>query len=69
MLIPLIWVIILCFIFLIIGMAIPRPKPHCSGRLIVDESGETELWSFMLDDPLEDVKEKKIIFLEVDRRT
>ena len=45
-----------------------KPKPHCSGRLIVDETGETERWSFMLDDALEDVKEKPVIFLEVDRR-
>ena len=45
-----------------------KPKPHCSGKLIVDETGETERWSFMLDDALEDVKEKPVIFLEVDRR-
>ena len=45
-----------------------KKKPHCSGRLVVDETGETERWSFMLDDPLEDVKQQKVIFLEVDRR-
>jgi hypothetical protein len=36
--------------------------------LIVDETGETERWSFMLDDPLDEVREQKVIFLEVDRR-
>jgi hypothetical protein len=59
---------ILIFLLGVILGKLLKPKPHCSGRLIVDETGETERWSFMLDDALEDVKEKPIIFLEVDRR-
>lgn len=46
-----------------------KPKPHCSGRLIIDETSETtERWSFILDDPVDEVREKPVIFLEVDRR-
>lgn len=59
---------ILIFLLGVILGKVLKPKPHCSGRLIVDETGETERWSFMLDDALEDVKEKPVIFLEVDRR-
>lgn len=43
-------------------------KPHCAGKLIIDEKGETERWSFMLDDDVDNVKEQKVIFLEIDRR-
>ena len=59
---------ILTFLLGVILGKVLKPKPHCSGKLIVDETGETERWSFMLDDPLDEVREKSVIFLEVDRR-
>lgn len=59
---------ILIFLLGVILGKVLKPKPHCSGKLIVDETGETERWSFMLDDPLDEVREQKVIFLEVDRR-
>ena len=43
-------------------------KPHCAGKLIIDEKGETERWSFMLNDDVDNVKEQKYIFLEIDHR-
>lgn len=45
-----------------------RAKPHCSGRLIIDEKGEKERWSFMIDDDIDEIREKPFIFLEIDRR-
>ena len=59
---------ILIFLLGVILGKVLKPKPHCSGKLIVDETGEAERWSFMLDDPLDEVREKSVIFLEVDRR-
>lgn len=60
---------ILIFLAGVILGSFLKPKPHCSGRLIIDETGETtERWSFILDDPLDEVREKPVIFLEVDRR-
>lgn len=59
---------ILIFLAGVILGSFLKPKPHCSGKLIVDETGETERWSFMLDDSLDTVKEQKVIFLEVNRR-
>lgn len=63
--------IAIAILFFLLGVILGsflKPKPHCSGKLIVDETGETERWSFMLDDPFDTVKEQKVIFLEVDRR-
>ena len=45
-----------------------RKNPHCSGRLIIDEKGEKERWSFMIDDDIDEIREKPFIFLEIDRR-
>lgn len=45
-----------------------RAKPHCSGKLIIDEKGETERWSFMIDDDIDEIREKSFIFLTIDRR-
>lgn len=40
---------------------------HVSGRLIIDESGETELWSFILDDPIDKVKGQRYICLRIEK--
>ena len=41
---------------------------HVSGKLIIDESGETELWSFIMDDDIDQVKRRKYIFLRIEKR-
>ncbi len=45
-----------------------RKDPHCSGRLIIDEKGETERWSIMIDDDIDEIRDKPFIFLAIDRR-
>lgn len=58
-------------LFFLLGLILGKlwnRKPHCAGKLIIDEKGETERWSFMLDDDVDNVKEQKVIFLEIDRR-
>lgn len=58
-------------IFFLLGLILGKlwhKKPHCSGKLIVDEKGETERWSFMMDDDMDDIKKQKVIFLEIERR-
>lgn len=45
-----------------------RKKPHSSGRLIIDEKGETERWTFMVDDDIEDIKNQSVIFMDIERR-
>lgn len=40
---------------------------HVSGRLIIDESGETELWSFIMDDPIDKVKGQRYICLRIEK--
>ena len=52
---------------LILGKLLNR-KPHCVGKLIIDEKGEKERWSFMIDDDIDEIREKPFIFLEIDRR-
>lgn len=41
---------------------------HVSGRLLIDESGETELWSFIMDDPIDKVKGQRYICLRIEKR-
>ena len=40
---------------------------HVSGRLVIDESGETELWSFIMDDPIDNVKKQSYICLRIEK--
>lgn len=40
---------------------------HVSGRLIIDESGESELWSFIMDDPIDNVKKQSYICLRIEK--
>lgn len=40
---------------------------HVSGRLVIDESGETELWSFIMDDPIDKVKVQRYICLRIEK--
>lgn len=59
---------IIIFLIGVMSGQLLRRKPHCSGRLIIDEKGETERWSFMMDDEIEDIRTADVIFLKVDRR-
>lgn len=40
---------------------------HVSGRLVIDESGETELWSFIMDDTIDGIKGKRYICLRIEK--
>lgn len=40
---------------------------HVSGRLLIDESGDTELWSFIMDDPIDKVKGQRYICLRIEK--
>jgi hypothetical protein len=40
---------------------------HVSGRLVIDESGETERWSFIMDDPIDKVKGQRYICLRIEK--
>ena len=40
---------------------------HVSGRLVIDESGDTELWSFIMDDPIDKVKGQRYICLRIEK--
>lgn len=59
---------IIIFLIGVMSGRLLRRKPHCSGRLIIDEKGETERWSFMMDDDVDDVKAADVIFLSIDHR-
>ena len=40
---------------------------HVSGRLLIDETGDTERWSFIMDDEIDQVKSRKYIFLRIEK--
>lgn len=40
---------------------------HVSGRLVIDESGDTERWSFIMDDPIDKVKGQRYICLRIEK--
>lgn len=41
---------------------------HVSGKLVIDESGDIERWSFIMDDEIDQVKSRKYIFLRIEKR-
>ena len=49
---------------IIIGSFTPK---HVSGRLLIDETGDTERWSFIMDDEIDQVKSRKYIFLRIEK--
>ena len=40
---------------------------HVSGRLLIDESGDIERWSFIMDDEIDQVKARKYICLRIEK--
>lgn len=57
-------VTIIFLLGIIIGTYAPE---HVSGRLIIDESGDTERWSFIMDDPIDKVKGQRYICLRIEK--
>ena len=57
--------VVIFLLGIIIGSFVPK---HVSGRLLIDESGDTELWSFIMDDDIDQVKGRKYIFLRIEKR-
>lgn len=61
-------VVALIIVIFLLGIIIGSfTHKHVSGRLIIDESGETELWSFILDDPIDKVKGQRYICLRIEK--
>ena len=59
----------LAIVIFLIGIIIGSfTHKHVSGRLVIDESGETELWSFIMDDPIDKVKGQRYICLRIEKR-
>lgn len=58
-------VVVIFLIGIIIGSFTHK---HVSGRLVIDESGETERWSFIMDDPIDKVKGQRYICLRIEKR-
>ena len=56
--------VVIFLLGIIIGSFIHK---HVSGRLVIDESGETELWSFIMDDPIDKVKGQRYICLRIEK--
>lgn len=63
-------VIAVTVIFFVIGFWIGKQscKPKIAGTLIIDKAGETERWSFMMDEDLGDVEKEKTVTLRIDLR-
>lgn len=43
-------------------------KQKTSGTLIIDKTGDADIWTFTLDDTLDNVEKSKVINLNVDKR-
>lgn len=43
-------------------------KPKTSGTLIIDKTGDADIWTFTLDDTLDNVEKSNVINLNVDKR-
>lgn len=62
-------IIALAVVIFLIGIIIGTYAPeHVSGRLVIDESGDTERWSFIMDDPIDKVKGQRYICLRIEKR-
>lgn len=42
-------------------------RSHVSGKLVIDESGDTERWSFIMDDPIDKIKSRNYISLRIEK--
>lgn len=61
-------IVALAIVIFLLGIIIGSfTHKHVSGRLVIDESGETELWSFIMDDPIDKVKGQCYICLRIEK--
>ena len=61
-------IIALAIVIFLFGIIIGSfTHKHVSGRLVIDESGETELWSFIMDDTIDGIKGKRYICLRIEK--
>lgn len=61
-------IIALAIVIFLLGIIIGSfTHKHVSGRLLIDESGDTELWSFIMDDPIDKVKGQRYICLRIEK--
>ena len=61
-------IIALAVVIFLLGIIIGSfTHKHVSGRLVIDESGETERWSFILDDLIDNVKKQSYICLRIEK--
>ena len=42
-------------------------RSHVSGKLVIDESCDTERWSFIMDDPIDKIKDRNYISLRIEK--
>lgn len=42
-------------------------KPHISGKLVIDKTGEADRWTFVLDDDLSDVEKMNQVILRIEK--
>lgn len=60
-------IVIITVIFLL-GIIIGSfTRSHVSGKLVIDESGDTERWSFIMDDPIDKIKSRNYISLRIEK--
>lgn len=60
-------IVIIAVIFLL-GIIIGSfMRSHVSGKLVIDESGDTERWSFIMDDPIDKIKDRTYISLRIEK--
>lgn len=61
---------IVSVVFFTIGLFAGKAlfKPKTSGTLIIDKTGDADIWTFALDDALDNVEKSKVINLNVDKR-
>ena len=61
-------IIALAVVIFLLGIIIGNfTSKHVSGRLLIDETGATERWSFIMDDEIDQVKSRKYIFLRIEK--
>lgn len=61
-------IIALAAVIFLLGIIIGSfMRSHVSGKLVIDESGDTERWSFIMDDPIDKVKDRNYISLRIEK--
>ena len=44
-----------------------KHRPHISGKLVIDKTGEADRWTFVLDDDLGDVEKMDRVVLRIEK--